>query len=90
MLNAKLTAVMIGERPGLSSPDSMGIYITYGPAPGLTDERRNCISNVRAAGLSYSAAAFKLLYILREAIRLKLSGVQLKDSEDVRQIRSGA
>ena len=88
MVNAKMTVVMIGERPGLSSPDSMGIYITYGPAPGLTDERRNCISNVRAAGLSYSAAAFKLLYIIREAIRLKLSGVQLKDSEDIRQVRS--
>jgi ethanolamine ammonia-lyase small subunit len=66
----------------------MGIYITYGPAPGLTDERRNCISNVRAAGLSYSAAALKLLYLIRESLRLKLSGVQLKDSEDIRQVRS--
>jgi ethanolamine ammonia-lyase small subunit len=87
ILRAKLCAIMIGERPGLSSPDSMGIYITYGPAPGLTDERRNCISNIRPEGLGYPAAALKLLYVIRESIRLKLSGVKLKDNEDNDQVR---
>jgi ethanolamine ammonia-lyase small subunit len=92
VLGAKLSAIMIGERPGLSSPDSMGIYITYGPQIGLTDERRNCVSNIRPEGLAYPAAARKLMYFIRESLRLKLSGVKLKDDEDpgrVRFIKSG-
>jgi ethanolamine ammonia-lyase small subunit len=87
ILGAKLSVVLIGERPGLSSPDSTGIYITYGPAPGLTDERRNCISNIRPEGLAYDAAALKLLYFIRESLRLKLSGVKLKDDEGRNQVR---
>ena len=79
LMGAKLVVVMIGERPGLSSPDSMGLYITWEPRVGLTDERRNCISNVRPAGLSHDEAAYKLHYLLSEALRLGLSGVQLKD-----------
>ncbi|WP_115719868.1 ethanolamine ammonia-lyase subunit EutC [Gallaecimonas mangrovi] len=78
-LGARMVLVLIGERPGLSAPDSMGLYFTYGPAVGCTDERRNCISNVRPAGLRYPQAASRQLYLLREAWRRGLSGVSLKD-----------
>jgi ethanolamine ammonia-lyase small subunit len=79
LLGAKLVAVLIGERPGLSSPDSMGVYLTWAPRVGLTDERRNCISNVRPAGLGYEEAAVKLHYLLHEARKRELSGIGLKD-----------
>jgi ethanolamine ammonia-lyase small subunit len=79
LLGARCTVVMIGERPGLSSPDSLGVYITWQPRPGCTDAERNCISNVRAEGLSYAAAAGRLVHILHEAFRLRTSGVALKD-----------
>ncbi len=79
LINARCVLVMIGERPGLSSPDSLGLYLTWAPRHGLRDSRRNCISNVRPAGLSYDEAAERAVYLLRQARKLNTSGVALKD-----------
>jgi len=77
-----MTAILIGERPGLSSPDSMGIYMTWDPRPGISkDDQRNCISNIRPKGMQYQHAAEKLCWLLIQARQRKISGVQLKDEQ---------
>lgn len=81
-LNATLVIVLIGERPGLSSPDSLGAYITWNPQPGrTTDAERNCISNIRTEGLSYTQATTRLLFFIQQARSQQATGVTLKDPE---------
>ena len=82
LLQADAVAVLIGERPGLSSPDSMGIYLTWGARLGCHDAQRNCISNVRKSGLSPELAARKLHHLLQRARTLRLTGIGLKDESD--------
>jgi len=81
-LQAAIVVVLIGERPGLSAPDSMGAYLTYRPTPQTTDAQRNCISNIRPAGLGYTEAAAKLTSLLRAMRTRGISGVALKDDGD--------
>lgn len=92
-LQAKVSVVLIGERPGLSSPDSLGAYITWGPHPGRTDAERNCISNIRPEGLQYATAARRLAFYLHQALRQKLTGIELKlvgDFQGSRGLQPGA
>lgn len=78
-LDAQISVILIGERPGLSSPDSLGAYITWNPRPGRTDAERVCISNIRAEGLSYAQAAAHLIVTLIDARRQKFTGVALRE-----------
>lgn len=86
ILQTEMTIMLVGERPGLSSPDSLGIYLTYNPRVGCTDADRNCISNVRPEGLSYEAAAHRLHHLMMAARRAERSGITLKDESDSPQL----
>lgn len=81
-LQARAVAMLIGERPGLSSPDSLGIYFTWAPHTRRLESERNCISNIRPEGLNYPQAAFKLAWLLEQAGKRRLSGIELKDESD--------
>jgi ethanolamine ammonia-lyase small subunit len=89
-LGARLVVLLVGERPGLSSPDSLGAYITFAPRVGRTDAERNCVSNIRPAGLSYEDAAFRIAWLAREALRVGLTGVALKDDSGLEAGRIAA
>jgi ethanolamine ammonia-lyase small subunit len=80
-MGAQAVAVLIGERPGLTAPDSLGVYLTWEPRLGRLDSERNCISNIRAEGLGIEAAADKLVWLIREMRRLRLTGIALKDEQ---------
>jgi ethanolamine ammonia-lyase small subunit len=79
IIGARMVVMLIGERPGLSAPDSLGAYLTFAPKPGLTDAERNCVSNIHHAGLSYDEAAFKIAWLVREGLAREVTGVALKD-----------
>jgi ethanolamine ammonia-lyase small subunit len=79
VIGARMLVMLIGERPGLSAPDSLGAYLTFAPRIGLTDAERNCVSNIHRAGLSYADAAFRISWLVREGLARQITGVALKD-----------
>jgi len=81
-LGASLALILLGERPGLSSPDSLGAYLTWAPAPGHAEAERNCVSNIRPEGLPVPAAAARLAWLVREALRRRMTGIELKDESE--------
>jgi ethanolamine ammonia-lyase small subunit len=92
VVGARMVVMLIGERPGLSAPDSLGAYLTFAPRIGLTDETRNCVSNIHAAGLGYDEAAFRIAWLVREGFARGITGIELKDESAVQpnvRIKSG-
>ena len=87
VLSSQLVLVLIGERPGLSTPHSMGAYLTYNPFSGITDNQRNCLSNIHAQGLSYASAAQSCAYLIQEALKQKLTGVVLKNNSTIAALK---
>ena len=79
ILRARMVVMLIGERPGLSAPDSLGAYLTFAPRIGLTDAERNCVSNIHRAGLAYDEAAYKIAWLIRQGLAREVTGVALKD-----------
>ena len=88
-LKATMSLILIGERPGLSSPDSLGAYFTYHPEPQCPDSKRNCLSNIRQRGMSYEQATGRLTYLIAEAIKRHYSGVELKDETEISNALAG-
>ena len=87
IVGARMMAVLIGERPGLSAPDSLGAYLTFAPRVGRTDAERNCVSNIHGAGLDYDEAALRIAWLIREALAREVTGVALKDESGERTLR---
>lgn len=79
LLTARMSIMLIGERPGLSAPHSIGAYVTVAPKPGRSDAERNCVSNIQSAGLSFDEAVVKIAWLAREGLRRGITGVTLKD-----------
>ena len=88
LLKIPMVVMMIGERPGLSSPDSLGIYYTWNAKTGILDSSRNCISNIRPAGLSIQIATQRLLGLMKNSKKLQISGVKLKDDHQIEKVKS--
>ena len=87
-LGAEMVVMLLGERPGLSSPDSLGAYLTWAPRAGRADSERNCVSNIRPEGLALPAAAGRIAWLVCEAQRRRVTGIELKDESDVPQLAS--
>jgi ethanolamine ammonia-lyase small subunit len=86
LLGARLVLILLGERPGLSSPDSLGAYLSLAPRVGLADAQRNCVSNIRPEGLPFDAAAHRLAWLALEALRRGVTGIGLKDDSALERL----